>query len=208
MMPFVRSALIAAAILGVVTSGGALAQTTTPSSSTSSKIDDVSKWTSQKWNRAKAEWEKEKEKWADCQKQSKDQNLNGRESWSFLASCMTPSSTSSKIDDVSKWTSKQWNRAKAEWAKEKEKWADCEKRSKDQNLTGRESWSFLASCMTPSSTSSKFDGASEWTSKQWNRAKAKWGKQQEKWADCQKQSKDQNLTGRKTWSFLASCMTS
>jgi hypothetical protein len=208
MMPFVRSALIAAAILGVVTSGGALAQTTTPSSSISSKIDDVSKWTSKQWNRAKAEWAKEKEKWADCEKQSKDQNLTGRKSWSFLASCMTPSSTSSKIDDVSKWTSKQWNRAKAEWAKEKEKWADCEKRSKDQNLTGRESWSFLASCMTPSSTSSKFDGASEWTSKQWNRAKAKWEKQQEKWADCQKQSKDQNLTGRKTWSFLASCMTS
>jgi hypothetical protein len=40
-MSFVRSALVAAAILGVVTSGVALAQTTTPSSSTSSKIDDV-----------------------------------------------------------------------------------------------------------------------------------------------------------------------
>ena len=88
-MSFVRSALVVAAILGVVTSGVALAQTTTPSSSTSSKIDDVSKWTSKQWNRAKAEWEKEKEKWADCQKQSKDQNLNGRKSWSFLASCMT-----------------------------------------------------------------------------------------------------------------------
>jgi hypothetical protein len=93
-MSFVRSALIAAAILGVVTSGAvlaqtALAQTTTPSSSTSSKIDDVSKWTSKQWDRAKAKWEKEKEKWADCQKQSKDQNLIGRKSWSFLASCMT-----------------------------------------------------------------------------------------------------------------------
>ncbi len=73
--------------------------------------------------------------------------MTGRKSWSFLASCMMPS-TSSKIDDVSKWTSKQWNRAKAEWEKEKEKWADCQKLAKDQNLTGRKSWSFLASCMT------------------------------------------------------------
>ena len=84
-MSFVRSALVAAAVIGVVTSGVALAQTTTPSS----KVDDVSKWTSKEWNRAKAEWAKEKEKWADCQKQSKDQNLTGRKSWSFLASCMT-----------------------------------------------------------------------------------------------------------------------
>ncbi len=44
-MSFIRSALVAA-ILGVVTSAVALAQTTTPTSSTSSKIDDVSKWTS------------------------------------------------------------------------------------------------------------------------------------------------------------------
>lgn len=87
-MSFVRSVLVSA-ILGVVTSGMVLAQTTTPSSPTSSKIDDVSKWTSQQWNRAKTEWAKEKEKWADCQKQSKDQNLTGRKSWSFLASCMT-----------------------------------------------------------------------------------------------------------------------
>ena len=88
-MSFVRSALIAAAVLGVVTSGAALAQTTTPSSSTSSKIDDVSQWTSRQWNRAKAKWQKETEKWVDCQRQSKDQNLTGRKSWSYLASCMT-----------------------------------------------------------------------------------------------------------------------
>jgi hypothetical protein len=95
-MSFVRSALVAVAIAGVVTSGVALAQTqtTTPStpessSTASSKIDDVSKWTSKQWNQAKAKWAKEKEKWADCQKQSKDQKLSGRKSWSFLASCMT-----------------------------------------------------------------------------------------------------------------------
>jgi hypothetical protein len=88
-MSFVRSALVAAAVLSMVTSGVTLAQTTTPPSSTSSKIDDASKWTSKHWNQAKAKWAKEKEKWADCQKQSKDQKLTGRKSWSFLASCMT-----------------------------------------------------------------------------------------------------------------------
>ena len=90
-MPFVRSALICA-VFAVVTSGVGLAQTPTPpkqESSTSSKIDDVSKWTSKQWNQAKAKWAKEKEKWADCRKQAKDQNLSGRKSWSFLASCMT-----------------------------------------------------------------------------------------------------------------------
>jgi hypothetical protein len=50
--------------------------------------------------------------------------------------------------------------------------------------------------------------ASHAASLQWNRAKAKWEKETEKWADCQRQSKDQNSTGRKSWSFLASCMTS
>jgi len=147
-MSVVRSALVAAVVLSAVSPGAGLAQTTTPPSSTSSKVDDVSEWTSKQWDRAKAKWAEEKEKWADCQKQSTDQNLTGRKSWSFLASCMTPASTASKIDDVSHWTSRQWNGAKSKWEKETEKWADCQKQSKDQNLTGRKSWSFLASCMT------------------------------------------------------------
>jgi hypothetical protein len=207
-MSFVRSALAAVAILGVATSQGALAQTTTPSSTISSKVDDVSEWTTEQWNRAKAKWEKETQEWAECQRQSKDQGLTGRKSWSFLASCMTPSSASSKLDDVSQWTTRRWNRAKAKWEKETEKWADCQKQSKDQNLTGRQSWSFLASCMTPPSVSSKIGDVSQWTTKQWNRAKAKWERETDKWANCQKQSKDQDLTGRKSWSFLASCMSS
>ena len=89
MMSFVRSTLVAAAALGVVSPGAALAQTTAPTPSTSSKIDDVSRWTEEQWSHAKAQWAKEKEKWADCQKQSKEQKLTGRKSWSFLASCMT-----------------------------------------------------------------------------------------------------------------------
>jgi hypothetical protein len=85
---FARSLLVAAAILGVVSSGVALAETATPSSSTSI-VDDISNWASKQWNLAKAEWAKGKEKWADCQKQSNDQNLNGAESWKFLVGCMT-----------------------------------------------------------------------------------------------------------------------
>jgi hypothetical protein len=57
-------------------------------------------------------------------------------------------STERALDDISKWTTKEWNQAKAKWAAEKAKWADCRKRSKDQKRVGRKSWSFLASCMT------------------------------------------------------------
>jgi hypothetical protein len=76
-------------LLPILMSEPALAQATAPAPTTSSKIDDISKWTTKQWNHAKAEWAKEKQKWADCQKQSKDQKLTGRKSWSFLASCMT-----------------------------------------------------------------------------------------------------------------------
>jgi hypothetical protein len=91
-MSFVRPAFIAAAVLGFATSG-AIAQTppqtSKPPSSISSKIDDVANWTSEQWNKAEVEWSKEKEKWADCRKQAADKNLTGRQSWSFLASCIT-----------------------------------------------------------------------------------------------------------------------
>jgi hypothetical protein len=88
-MSLTRSALIAAAILAVLTFGVGFAQTSTSSSSKSSVIDNVSEWTSKQWNRAKAEWVEEQEKWDDCRKRSKDQNLTGLKSWSFLWSCMT-----------------------------------------------------------------------------------------------------------------------
>jgi hypothetical protein len=88
-MAFNLSELTAVALFCFLVTGPALAQTPPPASTTSSKIDDVSKWTTKQWNHAKAEWAKEKEKWADCQKQSKDKKLSGRKSWSFLATCMT-----------------------------------------------------------------------------------------------------------------------
>jgi exonuclease VII large subunit len=57
-------------------------------------------------------------------------------------------SAKSAAGDVSKWTQKQWNAAKAKWAKEKDKWAACNSRATDQKLSGRKSWSFLYDCMT------------------------------------------------------------
>ena len=54
------------------------------------------------------------------------------------------------MDDVSKWTQKQWDTAKAKWSKEKTKWASCQKQSDEQKLSGRKSWQFLYDCMTKS----------------------------------------------------------
>jgi hypothetical protein len=72
-----------------------------------------------------------------------------------LAQTATPSTgdkmkaaASSAADDVSKWSQKQWNAAKAKWSQEKEKWADCNKQAADQKLSGRKSWSFIYTCMT------------------------------------------------------------
>ena len=60
-----------------------------------------------------------------------------------------PGSTSTAtMDNVSKWTRKQWNAAKAKWSQEKTKWAGCQKQASDKKLAGRKSWSFLYSCMT------------------------------------------------------------
>ncbi len=47
-----------------------------------------------------------------------------------------------------------------------------------------------------------------WTTKQWEAAKKKWAKDKKKWSDCQTQSSKQKLEGRKSWSFLYTCMTS
>jgi hypothetical protein len=58
-------------------------------SSKSSSATQVEKWTTKQWEAAKKEWAKDKAKWADCQKQSKAEKLEGRKSWSFLYKCMT-----------------------------------------------------------------------------------------------------------------------
>jgi len=53
-----------------------------------------------------------------------------------------------KIKDVSKWTQKQWNAAKAKWSEEKTRWNDCQTQAKAKNLSGHKSWQFLYDCMT------------------------------------------------------------
>ena len=53
----------------------------------------------------------------------------------------------STMTKVETWTTKQWNAAKATWAKDKAKWASCQRRSTEQKLEGRKSWSFLYTCM-------------------------------------------------------------
>ena len=58
------------------------------------------------------------------------------------------SSKQSVAKQVETWTTKQWNAAKKEWAKDRAKWADCQNQSKAQKLSGRKSWSFLYQCMT------------------------------------------------------------
>ena len=58
------------------------------------------------------------------------------------------SSKPSAVAQIEAWTTKQWDAAKQEWAKDKTKWADCEKQSDKQKLEGRKSWSFLYTCMT------------------------------------------------------------
>jgi hypothetical protein len=45
-----------------------------------------------------------------------------------------------------------------------------------------------------------------WTTKQWDAARTDWEKDRTKWAECQQLSTDQKLTGRKSWSFLYTCM--
>jgi hypothetical protein len=53
----------------------------------------------------------------------------------------------STTEQVKTWSQKQWNKAKAEFAKDKAKWASCRRQSKEKKLSGRASWSFLYGCM-------------------------------------------------------------
>jgi len=46
------------------------------------------------------------------------------------------------------------------------------------------------------------------SARQWNRMKRQWSKQTEKWTACNRQADDQRLSGRASWPFIASCMTS
>jgi phage shock protein A len=60
----------------------------------------------------------------------------------------TAETSTIKMEDVSKWTQKQWNAAKAKWSEEKTKWNDCQTQAKAKSLSGHKSWQFLYDCMT------------------------------------------------------------
>jgi uncharacterized phage-like protein YoqJ len=81
---FVTTGIVLA---GLTVSGVALAET--PDSSKPSTVTQVETWTQKQWNAAKRDWAKDKLKWADCRKQSSEQKLQGRKSWSFLYTCMS-----------------------------------------------------------------------------------------------------------------------
>jgi hypothetical protein len=70
--------LIVGAVLAVGTLG-ALAQ---------APGGEPSAWTRKHWNEVKATLALEKEKWAECRKQSREQKLRGKKSWAFLYGCM------------------------------------------------------------------------------------------------------------------------
>jgi hypothetical protein len=60
-----------------------------------------------------------------------------------------PETSTMKMEqDVSKWTRKQWNAAKAKWSEEKTQWNDCQAQAKAKKRLGRKSWPFLYDCMT------------------------------------------------------------
>jgi hypothetical protein len=58
-----------------------------------------------------------------------------------------PTSASSTVTNVEKWTNDEWEAAKAKWSAENAKWGGCEQQATDQKLTGRQSWVFIYKCM-------------------------------------------------------------
>ena len=101
-MSQIRYCLTGVVLAAVMSCSAAIAQTSaTPpapklapaaaaaDSSKPSTATQVETWTKKQWEAAKKEWAKDKAKWADCSKQSKQQKLKGRKSWSFLYKCMT-----------------------------------------------------------------------------------------------------------------------
>ncbi len=65
---------------------------------------------------------------------------------------------------------------------------------------------FSQSPTAPEAQPSTMTKVENWSTKEWNAAKAEWARDKAKWADCQQQSTNQKLTGRKSWSFLYTCM--
>lgn len=68
--------------------------------------------------------------------------------------------------------------------------------------------STTAKTQTAPSASAASSRAETWTKKQWDSAQKEWARDKTRWSDCQKQSGQKHLDGRKSWSFLYTRMTS
>ena len=93
-MSRLRLSLSVAALAASLTCGVALAQYTAPApktqaSSEPSTAAKVENWTKKQWNAAKQKWSQDKAKWNACNQDTKDQELSGSKSWSYLYDCMT-----------------------------------------------------------------------------------------------------------------------
>ena len=51
-------------------------------------------------------------------------------------------------DKTKDMTRQQWNKARKAWAKEKDKWRDCNAQSKKDKLSGTKRWTSIGKCMT------------------------------------------------------------
>ena len=82
--------------------------------------------------------------------QAQTQHAQTQAPSSAVANQSLSAQASQTVTDVSKWTHRQWNAAKAKWVEEKDAWNGCQTQAKAQNLSGRKSWQFLYDCMTKS----------------------------------------------------------
>ena len=60
--------------------------------------------------------------------------------------------------------------------------------------------------VAPRTVSSTVADVEKWLTDEWDAAKAKWSKENTKWAGCEQQATDQKLTGRTSWVFIYKCM--
>ncbi len=58
----------------------------------------------------------------------------------------------------------------------------------------------------PRTASSTVADVEKWTADEWDAVKAKWSKENAKWAACEQQATDQKLSGRTSWVFIYKCM--
>ena len=93
-MSRLRLSLTVAALAASLTCGVAFAQSTAPApnptlktqaSSEASRAAKVESWTKKQWNAAKQKWSQDKAKWKACNQDTKDKELSGRKSWSYLS---------------------------------------------------------------------------------------------------------------------------